>query len=563
MLAIRSAAALFAVATAVLGGIGDWKSGPGMPRPRGGLQIAFIRGRVLVAGGSFWNAGTKRWSARADWFDPQARTWSAAPPLPAPRSDAATVATGAEVYLFGGTRGSEALDDALVFRDGAWHAVPEMKLPEPRIYASAAHVGSRLYLGGGVKVAGHYQTASAALWEFDLANPTAGWTALPPIPGPARFNFAMVANHGNLCVFAGGGAAGDHDVRNLSDAYRLDLKTRKWTGLHDLPEPNRAMAAGMSGAEILLAGGYTSDYQSQTWFYSTQSDSWRQGAPLPHGIADGRLANAGNRIVFVGGEAGSQIRAPWTLVADSDTVRTNIEYARAGGKPLLLDLYLPAGHIASGSKLPVILSIHGGGWSGGSKDASPGLEFTRRGYAVASVSYRLTGEAEFPAQIEDCKAALRWLRANAGRFGLDPGRVAAWGASAGGHLAALLGTSGEELSKVQAVVDYFGPIDVVAWHRDRGDSSSNLVRGPFAETAERLRAANPLTFLKPGAPPFLIAQGAEDPLVPPSQSELLYHALRQAGVRAEFHLVPGAGHSVRQMNLDDRVDEFLRESLNR
>jgi acetyl esterase/lipase len=253
------------------------------------------------------------------------------------------------------------------------------------------------------------------------------------------------------------------------------------------------------------------------------------------------------------------LAAVWIPAAGAETKKlADVEYSRVGERVLRLDLYLPAG---ARGPVPVIVSIHGGGWHGGSKEASPGLDFAERGFAVASVEYRLTGEAEFPAQMDDCRAAIVWLRANAAHYGLDGNRMAAWGASAGGHLAALLGTSGRGEGRLQAVVDYFGPIDVVEWTRSRGAAGSNLIRGPLQQTAERLRAANPLTWLSPEAPPFFIAHGDQDRLVPVEQSRILYEALRRAGVAAEFHLVPGGGHSVPRLFLDDDVERFLRRTL--
>ena len=121
----------------------------------------------------------------------------------------------------------------------------------------------------------------------------------------------------------------------------------------------------------------------------------------------------------------------------------DIEYARVGNKSLKLDLYLPEGQ----GPFPLIIWVHGGGWTSGDKSLSANssqIRQTTRGYAVASVNYRLSQEAKFPAQIEDCKAAVRWLRANATQYNVDPSRVAAWGSSAGGHLVALMGTSAGE-----------------------------------------------------------------------------------------------------------------------
>jgi acetyl esterase/lipase len=178
-----------------------------------------------------------------------------------------------------------------------------------------------------------------------------------------------------------------------------------------------------------------------------------------------------------------------------------------------------------------------------------------------SVEYRLTGEAQFPAQIEDCKAAIRWLHANAEEYGIDPERIGVWGHSAGGHLAALLGTSGgveefegggdpEQPSHVQAVVDCFGPTDLLRMDDFPGNITHNapdspeslLVGGPIQEHPDRVAAANPITYVDAEDPPFLILHGERDRLVPVNQSELLNEALQTAGVDSTFVRVKEAGH---------------------
>ena len=148
----------------------------------------------------------------------------------------------------------------------------------------------------------------------------------------------------------------------------------------------------------------------------------------------------------------------------------DLVYAKTPQRELALDLYIPDG----ATKPPLIVWVHGGAWRAGSKAKPPALWMLERGYAVASISYRLSQQAVFPAQIHDCKAAIRWLRAHASKYGYDAERIGAWGASAGGHLVALLGTSSgvkelegdlgynDQSSRVQAVVDYFGPTDVTA-----------------------------------------------------------------------------------------------------
>lgn len=249
-------------------------------------------------------------------------------------------------------------------------------------------------------------------------------------------------------------------------------------------------------------------------------------------------------------------------------IERDIVYARVGEKDLLLDLYRPE---QGPTPLPVILWVHGGGWRGGSKGSGGRARpMVARGYAVVDINYRLSGEALFPAQIEDCKAAVRWIRANAKKYGFDPDRIGAWGSSAGGHLVAMLGTAGDVKefdtvgehrnvsSRVQAVCDWFGPTDFVQMdaHRPEGarlvhdspDSpESRLVGGPIQEEPYRslCRKADPITYVTGDDPPFLIMHGDKDRLVPVHQSELLHDALKKAGVETTMYVVKGAGHGLR------------------
>jgi len=248
-------------------------------------------------------------------------------------------------------------------------------------------------------------------------------------------------------------------------------------------------------------------------------------------------------------------------------VERDIVYARVGDRELLLDLYLPP---KGPAQLPVIVWVHGGGWRSGSKgSAGRARPMLNRGYAVVDVGYRLSGEAIFPAQLEDCKAAVRWVRANAAKYSLDPDRIGAWGSSAGGHLVAFLGTAGdvrefdtkansEYSSRVQAVCDWFGPTDFLQMDKhslegsrlihDAPDSpESLLVGGPIQNEPYRAiaRKASPITYVTKDDPPFLIMHGDKDMSVPLHQSELLYDALKKVGVEATLHVVKGAGHGLR------------------
>jgi acetyl esterase/lipase len=237
----------------------------------------------------------------------------------------------------------------------------------------------------------------------------------------------------------------------------------------------------------------------------------------------------------------------------------DLAYVPHGHPRQRLDLYLPE----RASPAPLIVWIHGGAWMEGCKEDDLPRDYLAQGYALASLNYRLSQHARFPAQIEDCKAAVRWLRGHAADFNLNPEHIAAWGPSAGGHLAALLGTTGEVRefevgenlgfsSRVQAVVDYFGPTDFLQMdayrlpdgmlHDPAESPESLLVGGPIQLNREAVARANPLTYLTEQAPPFLIVHGDRDPLVPHHQSQLLAAALEKAGVPVTFYTVRGGGH---------------------
>jgi len=270
------------------------------------------------------------------------------------------------------------------------------------------------------------------------------------------------------------------------------------------------------------------------------------------------------------GFALSQSRPGPVPVPRDVIVDRNLVYARADGKALLLDIYRPA---KQEGLLPTVLWIHGGAFRAGSKDdgqAAIAVWLTAHGYAVVAINYRLSFEAIFPAQIHDCKAAVRWLRANSAAYGLDPKRIGAFGASAGGHLAAMLGSSGnvqdlegnlgnaKESSRVQAVVDFFGPTDFLKMdiaalpggqkHDPAGSPESQLVGGPIQQNKDKVARANPIAYVTKDVPPFLILHGDQDPLVPVNQSELLHDALKKAGVNVTFHKIVGAGHGGPQFN---------------
>jgi acetyl esterase/lipase len=252
---------------------------------------------------------------------------------------------------------------------------------------------------------------------------------------------------------------------------------------------------------------------------------------------------------FLAGPVADTPHLPPKVIIQNDVV-----YAAPGGVELKLDIARPDGP----GPFPGVLVIHGGGWRGGDKSQNrPALaEFARRGYVAVSPQYRFCPKDVFPAQVHDVKAAVRWLRGRRDEFKLDADHIGAVGFSAGGHLSMMLGATGPEdglegevspnapSSRVQAVVNYFGPTDFKA--TDIPPVTQPLVKdflgGTPSEKPEAAAKASPLTFISAGDPPILTYQGTKDPLVPFTQAEKLTDAMAAAGVGGRTELLLGAGH---------------------
>jgi len=264
---------------------------------------------------------------------------------------------------------------------------------------------------------------------------------------------------------------------------------------------------------------------------------------------------------------------PPAVERDGIRLLADLPYVTNGSPAQRLDLYLP---VKSTGVRPLVVWIHGGGWVGGSKKGVAAKPLIDHGYAVASVEYRMSQEAIYPAQIEDCKAAIRWLRAHAAEYEFDPQRIGAWGASAGGHLVSLLGTTGkirdfdvgedlDQSSAVQCVLDWFGPADFLHWQDaekkqvDRADSLiSKLFGGPVSGKQELARRGSPISFVSADSAPHLIMHGDHDDLVPLQQSEDLNAALKKAGVESTLIVIPGAGHGGAQFMAPEHVREMAQ-----
>lgn len=291
----------------------------------------------------------------------------------------------------------------------------------------------------------------------------------------------------------------------------------------------------------------------------------------------------------------TQPRSPLSYSKDLKPTYGNVAYANIS-KTQVLDLFLPEGK----GPFPIVINIHGGAFRFGSKemlDSSIAKALLKSGIAVASINYRLSREAKFPAAVQDAKASVRFLRANAIKYKLNPEKILAFGQSAGGNLASMLGTSGDipefddpklgnpnVTSRVQGVIDWFGPTDFSQMNlqaKEQGcaasrqkhgladSAESSYLGGALATIPDIVKKANPITYISKDDPPFLLQKGSKDCVVPVGQSKLLFAALKAAGVNAEFDVLNDAGHgdkgSPEPIFLSDaniqRILKFIKEVL--
>lgn len=266
----------------------------------------------------------------------------------------------------------------------------------------------------------------------------------------------------------------------------------------------------------------------------------------------------------------------------------NLAYVKDGSPRQTLDLYLPDpeaqfSFLDKKKPIPVIVWIHGGSWMYGDKteDCIPARELSDH-FAVASINYRLTTESPLPAQINDCKAAVKYLRANAKKYNLDPDRIGVWGTSAGAYLAALMGTTGDVewmegkigeegySSRVQAVCDWSGPVNFLSAQGQVGPNSKFKFEGPGSAIYSlmgtnmhpmALLSASPINYITPDDPPFLIMHGDKDDAIPLAQAKEFYDALTSKGVRARFKIAHGKGHDIESPENVEIVRAFFLRNL--
>ncbi len=304
------------------------------------------------------------------------------------------------------------------------------------------------------------------------------------------------------------------------------------------------------------------------------------GTSFPGRFWVGRLVSRGWGLLAVGCWLGSfWIPSAMGQLNPLITIERDVPYGAAGQRPLLLDIVRPKQEPKE--PMPVVVFIHGGGWSGGNKQHGLPLltPLAEKGYFCVSVGYRLSGEAAWPAQIHDCKAAIRWLRANAKKYHINPDKIGVWGTSAGGHLALLVGLSADQKelegqsgspghsSRVACVVNWFGPTELLAAWKDPTlppmvkNVLDKLVGTQAEQKHHLLKAASPLSYVSQDDPPVLTMHGTKDPIVPFSQATMLDEAMKKVGALSYLVPVENAGHGFGSPEIFKRVHAFFDKYL--
>ncbi len=260
-------------------------------------------------------------------------------------------------------------------------------------------------------------------------------------------------------------------------------------------------------------------------------------------------------------------------------VISDIQYCTGGGQPLLMDVFVPGQRLRTPT--PAVLWLHGGGWERGDKNGSSGAELlVAQGFVTASIFYRLSGDWPFPADIEDCKCAIRYLRANAEKYGIDPARIGIAGASAGGQLAMLVAMADEKAglegaggwpnvsSRVKAVSSWYGPTDFTVgateFEHHTGRALVKLFRGTLAEKPEDYRRASPITYVSVSSPPLLLVQGDKDEMVPYDQALRMKQRYESVGATVEFISVQNAGHDFKaaaDLPISPSIEEIHQRTI--
>jgi N-acetylneuraminic acid mutarotase len=329
-MALQQALAFPLALLAAAGGL-PWRAVTPLPVPIGGHAAGRAGSRLLVAGGTTWQGGTKYWLREVRAYDLQADRWTQVGLLPEALGGTTGITAAQSLYVIGGSDGQKASASCYRLRFWAGQLVTDRlpDLPEPRVYAGGARVGRFLYVVGGCTHPDRIETATSTLFALDVEHPGDGWMTLPPLPGRGRITHATASVGGRLYVFGGCYLQVGGIVRNLADAYRYDPRAAKWERLPDAPRANRAWTAtgdGHGGA--ILVGGFTATeeecagkgddfgFTDQVLRYDTLRGKYREVARLPVPNCDAAPVRVRRELYLIGGEPVKKQRADAVLVIE-------------------------------------------------------------------------------------------------------------------------------------------------------------------------------------------------------------------------------------------------------
>ncbi len=287
-----------------------WRERAPLPLARGGYAAAALDKHLVIAGGTYWQDGTKHWSARTDVFDPSANVWKAGPEMPERRGNGACATLNGSLYVIGGTVDGAISGDVRQLERGAWKKLA-WALPRPLDLPIATAVGESIYVVGGLTKANDLTTATADVWR---GTPGQGWKAIAPFPGTPRVTAAITSHQGKVYVFGGV----DGQVHNLGDAWSYDPGTDRWRKLADPPVKRRGWGAVARGESIFLLGGYGDAFSAEVYAYDPAADTYQAAGTLPHPIADAKFVTIGGKLYSSGGEPEMKVRAAWTVESSEE-----------------------------------------------------------------------------------------------------------------------------------------------------------------------------------------------------------------------------------------------------
>ena len=276
-----------------------WHEAAPLPQARAGFAAGILGGQMIVAGGTYWSGADKIFDRRVDSYSPHCDCWSPRPAMPVAVSNTASVVVDDTLFVLGGGAAAGASREVYSFDGSIWRHRDDMRLPEPRWGGLALMADRQIYVLVGAKRAADTMSGLATGWTWDVDRPKTGWRPMPVFPGAPRISAGATLFQGKLLVI-GGLQADQAELRNLEDIWEYNPRTGHWRRLDDLPEGRRAMAVASSSDGVLLAGGYTDDFRTDTaMVFGVRSGS---AAPMPVAIADAPILTMGGRWYITGGE---------------------------------------------------------------------------------------------------------------------------------------------------------------------------------------------------------------------------------------------------------------------